>query len=254
MAFSATDVRVVLFDMDGVLVDVSNSYRKAISETATHFLGREITLNAVNRYKNIGGYNDDWECTAAMLNDAGVKVPFDRIVREFQRRYRGDDWDGLIANEPAIIDEELLDELRAQGYILGVVTGRPKEEADWTINKFDWGDYFPLVVAKEQQDGRTKPDPFPIQKALAMLEAAGQSVPTDEVVYVGDSVDDMEAAVGAEVGPLGVVPPYDAVDFDDHVARLREAGAGYILEEINQLDKFLSGRIKVSTTAERAGA
>lgn len=254
MAFSATDVRVVLFDMDGVLVDVSNSYRRAISETATHFLGREITLNAVNRYKNIGGYNDDWECTAAMLNDAGVKVPFDRIVREFQRRYRGDDWDGLIANEPALVEEDLLETLRAEGYILGIVTGRPREEADWTIEKFGWGPYFPLVVAKEQQDGRTKPDPFPIRKAMTMLEAAGQTIPNDQVVYVGDSVDDMEAAGAADVGPVGVVPPYDEVDYDEHAGRLREAGAAHILEEVNKLHKFLQGRIKASTTAARAGA
>lgn len=242
MKFLDTETRVVLFDMDGVLVDVSNSYRRAIAETASHFLGREITLNAVNRYKNIGGYNDDWDCTAAMLNDAGVKVPFDRIVREFQRRYRGNDWDGLIANEPPLIAEDTFEELKTDGRVMGIVTGRPGEEARWTLNKFEWKDWFPLVVAKEQQDGRTKPDPFCLQKAIAMFAAAGSPIEPEEVVYLGDSVDDMQAARSAGVGAVGVVPPY--LDTEEHTARLKESGAQVVIHDVNNICDLLNGQWK----------
>ena len=247
------DINALLFDMDGVLVDVSRSYRRAIEETVEHFTGRQIGENTIQRYKNYGGFEDDWKLTHAIITDTAMEVPLSRVVEEFQERYRGDDWDGFINEEPALIDDATLDTLH-DGRLLGVVTGRPEEEAEWTIDYQNWDRYFPLLVGKEKQGDRQKPDPFPLEHSLTMLAAAGCDLAPEEVAYVGDSVDDMEAAVGAEVGPLGVVPPYDAVDFDDHVARLREAGAEYILEEINQLDKFLSGRIKVSTTAARAGA
>lgn len=252
MKFSDTEIRVVLFDMDGVLVDVSNSYRKAIAETASHFLGREITLNAVKRYKNIGGYNDDWDCTAAMLNDAGVKVPFDRIVKEFQRRYRGEDWDGLIANEPPLIEESTLDELKTDGRVLGIVTGRPRQEARWTLNRFDWEDRFPLLVAKEQQDGRTKPDPFCLQKAIAMFAAAGTPLEPDEVAYVGDSIDDMKAANRAGVCSIGVIPPYQ--ETDKHTERLTKAGAHVVLDDVNDLCDLLNGLLEEEEPRARAKA
>lgn len=252
MKFLDTNVRVVLFDIDGVLVDVSNSYRKAIAETASHFLGREITLNAVNRYKNIGGYNDDWDCTAAMLNDAGVKVPFDRIVKEFQRRYRGQDWDGLISNEPPLVEEDTFETLRADGRVLGIVTGRPREEAEWTLNKFEWEDWFPLLVAKEQQDGRTKPDPFCLQKAIAMFGAAGTQLETHEVAYVGDSIDDMKAARRAGVWPIGVIPPYQ--DQDRHFERLDDAGAEFVLDSVNEICDRLNGVTEDEDRRARARA
>lgn len=252
MKFSDTNVRVVLFDIDGVLVDVSNSYRKAIAETASHFLGREITLNAVKRYKNIGGYNDDWDCTAAMLNDAGVKVPFDRIVREFQRRYRGEDWDGLIANEPPLVEEDTFEALKSDGRVLGIVTGRPREEAEWTLDKFGWEDRFPLLVAKEQQDGRTKPDPFCLQKAIAMFEAAGTHLESHDVAYVGDSVDDMKAARRAGVWPIGVVPPYQ--DLQKHIDRLDKAGAELVLDSVNEICDRLNGVTEEENRPARARA
>ena len=36
------EINALFFDMDGVLVDVSRSYRRAIEETVSHFTGREI--------------------------------------------------------------------------------------------------------------------------------------------------------------------------------------------------------------------
>ena len=60
------EIRAVLFDMDGVLVDVSGSYRRAILNTAAHF-GRAVTADDVQRLKDRGGFNDDWKLTYALL-------------------------------------------------------------------------------------------------------------------------------------------------------------------------------------------
>ena len=53
-------LKAVLFDMDGVLVDVSRSYRRAIEETANHFTGRTLVPGTTQRYKNLGGFTDEW--------------------------------------------------------------------------------------------------------------------------------------------------------------------------------------------------
>lgn len=230
-------VKVLLFDMDGVLVDVSRSYRRAIEETVMHFTGRKIQANTVQRYKNYGGFNDDWKLTHAVVTDSGMEVPLARVIDEFQKRYRGEGWDGFIAEEPPLIRTRTLDKLQDQGYVMGIVTGRPEAEARWTLDRFGWKRYFPLLVAKEKQERRGKPDPFPLQHALGILDAAGLNVPVEAAVYVGDSVDDMKAARAAGMWAIGVVPPY--LDKEAHGALLRERGAHLIIDDPDVLPALL---------------
>jgi HAD superfamily phosphatase len=230
------DINALLFDMDGVLVDVSQSYRRAIEETVEHFTGRQIGENTIQRYKNYGGFEDDWKLTHAIITDTAMEVPLSRVVEEFQDRYRGDDWDGFINEEPALIDDGTLDSL-TEDRLLGIVTGRPEEEAQWTIDHQDWDGYFPLLVGKEKQGERQKPDPFPLEHSLTMLAAAGCDLTPEEVVYVGDSVDDMVAARDAGMWALGVVPPY--VDGDDHEPLLKERGAHLVIDDPNDLPEVL---------------
>ena len=229
------EFKALLFDMDGVLVDVSRSYRRAIEETVLHFTGRKIAGNTVQRYKNLGGFNDDWRLTHAIITDSGMEVSFGRIVEEFQRRYRGESWDGFIAEEPPMIKTRTLDRL-AKDRVLGIVTGRPEAEARWTLDRLGWKRYFPLLVAKEKQESRGKPDPFPLQHALGILDAAGLSIRAEGAAYVGDSVDDMEAARAAGLWAIGVVPPYlDA----DHGELLRQRGAHIVIDDPDDLPALL---------------
>lgn len=238
-------LRALFFDMDGVLVDVSRSYRRAIEETVEHFTGRKIGENAIQRYKNYGGFEDDWKLTHAIITDTAMEVPISRVVEEFQDRYRGEDWDGFITEEPALIDDDTLDSLD-DDYLLGIVTGRPEEEAQWTLDHHDWLSHFPLVVGKEKQGDRQKPDPFPLEHSLTMLAAAGCDLALEEVAYVGDSVDDMVAARKAGMWSVGVVPPY--VDEDEHEPLLKERGAHVVIDDPNELPEI------VETLGDRAAA
>ena len=52
---------LIVFDMDGVLVDVTESYRESIVQTVKHFTGVEVTREQIQDYKNEGGWNDDWK-------------------------------------------------------------------------------------------------------------------------------------------------------------------------------------------------
>lgn len=69
-------VDVLIFDMDGVLVDVSRSYREAIRRVPQVFFERVCRLEpmegslveaeVVEAFKLSGGLNNDWDCTAAV--------------------------------------------------------------------------------------------------------------------------------------------------------------------------------------------
>ena len=60
------DVDAVVLDVDGVLVDVADSYRRAIVETVEHVYGETIPRTEVQQFKDAGGFNNDWELTDAV--------------------------------------------------------------------------------------------------------------------------------------------------------------------------------------------
>ncbi|QKY20195.1 TIGR01548 family HAD-type hydrolase [Halolamina sp. CBA1230] len=55
----------VVLDVDGVLVDVADSYRRAIIETIERRHGDTIERATIQRFKDAGGFNNDWELTDA---------------------------------------------------------------------------------------------------------------------------------------------------------------------------------------------
>lgn len=70
-------LEVLVFDMDGVLVDVSKSYREVIRRTVHLYLSEGLGLNVgrtgpatqevISLFKSVGGFNNDWELTSAVL-------------------------------------------------------------------------------------------------------------------------------------------------------------------------------------------
>ncbi len=226
-------IRAVLLDMDGVLVDVRGSYRRAVAETVAQFTGAAPTPEAIQAMKDRGGFNNDWVLSHTMVREAGVAdVPFETIRAAFQARYLGDDSDGLIATEPAAIRTETLAEL-ASRYALALVTGRPEADAQWTLDRFGWADLVPVVVGMDQQAGREKPDPYGLHLALDALRVAPENA-----VYAGDTVDDQRAALAAGVAAIGVVPP--GMDLDAHGRTLMAAGARAVLSTPDTLPARLA--------------
>jgi len=58
-------VDAVVLDIDGVLVDVADSYRRAIVESIDRVYGDTIEKAAIQQFKDAGGFNNDWELTYA---------------------------------------------------------------------------------------------------------------------------------------------------------------------------------------------
>ena len=65
---------ILVFDMDGVLVEVTESYRETIARTVEHFTGARPTPARIQEYKNAGGWNDDWKLSHHMVREAGVAL------------------------------------------------------------------------------------------------------------------------------------------------------------------------------------
>lgn len=226
------NVKAVLFDMDGVLVDVSASYRKAIQQTVQFFTGTEASLLEIQQFKEQGGYNNDWDLTEAILQKRGKHVAKPEIVARFQKFYLGsNDASGLIDNEQWLLPKDQLHQLH-QNYRLGIVTGRPRQETTYVLRKFGVEELFDVVVTMEDYPPeKAKPNPFPIEVAL-------QKVGGMEAVYVGDSIDDMAAAKDAGVTAIGCIPP--KVTGNELEEKLLKRGAVKVLGSIVEISKYLA--------------
>lgn len=56
----------VVLDVDGVLVDVANSYRRTVVETVATVYDRTVERASLQRFKDVGGFNNDWALTDAV--------------------------------------------------------------------------------------------------------------------------------------------------------------------------------------------
>ncbi|MFC1730514.1 histidinol-phosphate transaminase [candidate division KSB1 bacterium] len=225
---SIIDKKILLFDMDGVLADVSQSYRIAAKKTVEFFTKQKISPEEIQLLKEEGGFNNDWVLTKELILRKGKSIGFNAVKAKFQEFYLGNSWDGLILREDLLLSRENLEELKKSNR-LGIITGRPRQEAEFFLNKNKIRDLFEIVICKEDVEGKEKPDPYGLILALKKMKVPGSC----SVYYLGDSVDDMIAAKKAGITPIGVVPP----GVPDNMLRslLEKKGAKFVLDDINNI-------------------
>jgi HAD superfamily phosphatase len=222
--------RLLVFDMDGVLVDVTESYRETIQRTVEHFTGRRITREEIQDWKNKGGWNDDWALSHRLISDAGVRVEYQAVVDYFNSIFHGNGSDGLILRERWIARDGLFERL-AQSFRLAVFTGRLRWEAQLTLERCARHVRFVPVIGT---DDVSCPKPAP----EGLLKICEQCQPRERW-YIGDTVDDARCARQAGVPFIGIAAPSNP-RYQDLVAVLKSEKAVAVLDDINQLERVVS--------------
>jgi pyrophosphatase PpaX len=178
---------VVLFDLDGTLIDsgamILSSFRHATRTVLRRDLSDDQLLAAVG--------------TGAGLTEQMTHFGADH-VDELVRAYRDHNapLHEQLAACPGVV--ELLPRLRGEGRRLGVVTAKRRVTVDLAFRVLTLEPWLDVVVTAEDTE-RHKPDPEPITLALERLGAS-----PSEAAYVGDSPFDVRSARGAGVHAIGV--------------------------------------------------
>jgi len=220
----------LLFDLDGVLADVSGSYRAAIRETAASF-GVALGDDDIADAKAAGDANDDWRLTWRLLMGRGVDCSLEEVTSRFEALYQGTaETPGLRRTAGLLLDRGALAALAARRP-LAVVTGRPRTDARRFLEEQGIADLFGAVITRD--DAPLKPDPEPVRRAM---EALGVRT----AWMLGDTRDDVESARAAGAIPIGVLPP-GGTDADRRALKnqLCAAGAGVCLDRTPQLQELL---------------
>lgn len=201
----------VVLDIDGVLIDVRNSYDLAVKRTAKTLLSKkgvngELDLETIRSFRKRGKFGDDYGVTEGLVlarlspnfdelmaefprggdldwvkNRAGLEVNKEKLRARFDRFYLGGGSstgsgkrNGLWQQEEPLVDPSLLDEINEE-FSLGYITGRNRKEVELAKKILNY-EIRNAVTREEFQ----KPDP----RALTDL------VDEENGVYIGDTHND----------------------------------------------------------------
>lgn len=220
---------MLVFDMDGVLVDPTETFRRALIETVRYFAGVRMSQDDIARIKNGGGYNNDSDIAMLAIRSAGAAAD-PTEVREYGRiLYWGENCDGLIRNERWLVRPGVLERF-AERRRLAIFTGRGRKAAHHTLDRFCPSVEFDPVVTHELVANQ-KPAP----DGLLYVK---REAPDAEIVFVGDNVDDCRSAGAAGVRFVGIASQ-ETPRHEETRMLFEELGAEEVLESVNDLEAIL---------------
>jgi HAD superfamily phosphatase len=221
--------KLIVFDMDGVLAEVTESYRESIVQTVEHFTGQKIVRDLIQDYKNQGGWNNDWALSQKIAADLGVEVPYGQVVDYFNEIFIGKNGSGLIQRENWFPKAGFLERLRER-FALAIFTGRLQYEADITLKRFVPDLTFdPLLCAEHVANSKPAPDG---------LLAIQRMKPGRKLWYVGDTVDDARSARAAGVPFIGIAA-HNHSRRDEIIRLFQDEQAVAIFENVNEIEAAL---------------
>jgi AHBA synthesis associated protein len=173
------DVRAVVFDLDGVLVDSFEVMRQAFSIAYDEVVGVG-TAPFAEYNRHLGRYFPD------IMRIMGLPLEMEEpFVRESYRLAP------LVQVFPGV--RELLSDLHGRGVPMAVATGKAGERARALLGRLGLVGLFDVVIGSDEV-ARPKPAPDMVSLAVSVLGAR-----PEETVMVGDAVTDMHSARGAGV-------------------------------------------------------
>jgi HAD superfamily phosphatase len=220
---------VIIFDVDGVLVNTRGSYQLTTLQIVKFFTKKSVTLRELHAWKNRPGFNDDWKLSTAWVNDLGANFTYDEVKKKFQQIYWGENNQGNVHKEKWLLRKSTLSRLSRKSE-LAIFTGRNWHELNHTLDRNGVRRSFKTIITVEEV-ANPKPAPDGLIKIL------NGRTPSD-ALYVGDNIDDALAAQSAQVPFLAILPKAGE-ERRQRSTRLRELGALDILSDISQLEPWL---------------
>ncbi len=181
--------KLLIFDWDGTLSD------------SVARISRCIQLAALDLQLPVPSYDQAKDIIGLGLQEAIVRLfpaAQDNVIAEFSAtysaHYRRED-SSPCDFFPQVMDT--LQDLRSQGYLLAVATGKSRNGLDRVFAATDLDGFF--HGSRCADETRSKPHPLMLEELLAEFDIAA-----DNAVMVGDTEFDMEMAVNASMPRIAV--------------------------------------------------
>ncbi|RJG28016.1 phosphoglycolate phosphatase [Massilia cavernae] len=188
MKKGASPIRAAIVDLDGTMLDTIPDFHVAINRMRADFELPAISQEAIALMVGKGSENLIRSVLAQDFDAAGVEHRIGEALDAYQRHYL--DINGK--HSTIYMDVEAgLKAMRAQGLRLACVTNKPVAFALPLLAEKGLAPYFEVIYGGDSF-AKKKPDPMPLLHVCKDF-----SLKPQEVVAIGDSSNDAEAARAA---------------------------------------------------------
>lgn len=204
-----SEIKVILFDMDGVLIEAKDWHYEALNRALALF-GYEIS-----RFEHLSAY--DGLPTKVKLEKLSLEKGLPRYLHSFINEIKQQYTIEMIYNKcrPRFDHEYALSRLRAEGYRMAVGSNSIRKTVELMMEKARLTNYFDFMLSN-QDVVRSKPDPDIYLTAMKRL-----GVSPDEVLILEDNENGIKAAL-ASGGHLLKINEVSDVNYANIKSRINE--------------------------------
>jgi phosphoglycolate phosphatase len=225
MTAKFSGIRAVIVDLDGTMVDTAGDFQVAINRMRAEFDLQPLPVETITDFVGKGSehlvrgvLSLDWEAQQVLER-------FDAAMTSYQRHYLDINGDHSLVY-PGV--QEGLQALKEKGLRLACVTNKPIAFTEPLLDKKGLRRFFEIVYGGDSLP-RKKPDP------VALLQVCTDfALKPDQVVAIGDSINDAQAARAA--GCLVLHVPYGY----NHGHAIQEVDSDGIVETLLHAAQLIS--------------
>ncbi len=216
-----SNIDTVLFDFDGTVMNTNDVIMMSWQHTFRTLEGREEDPEVL-----LKTFGEPLEIT---MKKFFPDIPTDEAI-EVYRSFHRDNFGELISLFPGM--KELIQEVKARGYKVGLVTSRLLNTTMQGLEKYGIKQYFDAVITADDTT-KHKPDPEPVN---IVLEKLG-SVP-EHTIMLGDTLFDLLCARNAKV--KSVLVSWSLALGGKTKEDLGDAAPDYIIDDPKELLEIIS--------------
>ena len=193
---------VLLFDLDGTLVDSAPDLALAVNQTLTHLGQAPFSQDIIRNWVGNGAL-----CliSRALSGHKEINADLPQDLIDSALALFLDFYTQCVCIDSVLYPQvkETLIELKQQGYRLAIITNKPEKFIDPILKGLALDGLFELQLGGDSLAER-KPHPLPLFTACKLL-----NVTVEECVMIGDSKNDILAAKAASMDSIGLTYGYN---------------------------------------------
>ncbi len=185
--------KAIIFDLDGTLLDTISDILNSMNSVLARY---NYNTHSEEEYKYFVGKGVDVLVDSIIKTDNLPKDQFSVIKTAYYQEY---DKRADLDTKPYPGIVRLLNNLKAKGFSLNILSNKPHHQTVNVINKYFKNIKFDNIYGKKPEF-EIKPNP---DSVFAIISNLGLT--KNEVVFVGDTSVDIETANNAEIDSIGVL-------------------------------------------------
>ena len=211
--------KYILFDLDGTLTDSQEGITKSVQYALSSFNILEENLTKLRCF--IGPPLKEAFCKNYGFSEDIVP----EVIKKYRERFSTIGWSEN-ALYPGV--KEVLEELKAKGFILGIASSKPEVFVNRILEHFKIHNYFQVITGSELDGTRSHKEEV-VQEAMKRLKLTEEDKRL--CVLIGDKIHDVEGAHISGIHCIGVSYGFGSDE------ELQEAE--YVIDSLEELPLIL---------------